>query len=88
VLAGKFGVFFPGSLVARLYDRDGMSLGTVPLTKVNPLQPITLNSTLQAPAETARISVHLLDSAGLDRGSLGEAQVVPPPPNTGQRGGE
>jgi hypothetical protein len=88
VLAGKFGVFFPGSLVARFYDRSGLSLGTMPLATVNPLQAIMLNSTVQAPAETARVSVHLLDAAGLDRGPLGETQVVPPPPDTSQRGGE
>jgi len=91
LLAGKFGVFFPGRLVARLYDRGGMSLGTVLLAAVNPLEPIALNSTLQAPAETARVSVHLVDSAGLDRGPLGETQVVPPPPHspdTSQWGGK
>jgi hypothetical protein len=74
-LAGKFGVFFAGRLVARFYDRDGLALGSAPLVEVNPLQPLVLNTTVQAPAATTRVSVHLIDPHGLDRGPLGEAKI-------------
>ena len=74
--AGEFGVFFAGRLVARFYDREGLALGAAPLIEVNPLQPVVLQTTVPAPAETARVSVHLIDSNSLDRGPLGEATVA------------
>jgi hypothetical protein len=77
--AGEFGVFFAGRLVARFYDREGLALGAAPLIDVNPLHPVVLHLTVPAPAETARVSVHLIDPHGLDRGPLGEASVTPPP---------
>ena len=77
--AGEFGVFFAGRLVARFYDREGLALGAAPLIEVNPLQPVVLQTTVPAPAETARVSVHLIDSNSLDRGPLGEATVTLPP---------
>jgi len=39
-----------------------------------------------APAETARVSVHLVDPKGVDRGPLGEALVNPPPAAKGPNG--
>lgn len=75
-LAGEFGVYFAGRLVARLYDRRGMPLGTAPVADVTPTQLVTLQQTVPAPAETARVSLHLIDSTGLDRGPLGEVQVA------------
>jgi len=74
-IAGKFGVFFSGKLMARFYDREGLLLGTAPLLDVSPLQPVALQTTVKAPAETTRVSVHLIDAKGLDRGPLGEANV-------------
>jgi hypothetical protein len=32
-----------------------------------------------APAETGRVSIHLIDSQGLDRGPLGEIAIPSPP---------
>src|SRR6202041_3791489 len=58
VLTGEFGVFYAGKLVARYYSRGGAALGTATLDSVTPLQPIKLHSTLQAPASTARVSLH------------------------------
>jgi hypothetical protein len=78
--AGEFGVFFAGRLVARFYDREGLALGSAPLVDVNPLQPVVLQLTVPAPAETTRVSVHLIDPHGVDRGPLGEATVTVPPP--------
>jgi len=78
VLAGEFGVFYAGDLVAHFYSRDGVS--TAKLISVTPTEPVQLQTTVQAPPNTTRVSVHLVDPAGLDRGPLGEVLVNPPPP--------
>ena len=78
-LAGEFGVFFPGQLEARFYDRQGSELGTAQVQDVTPLEVVNLQQTVQAPGETARVSLHLVDRNGLDRGPLGEAVVSLPP---------
>jgi len=82
-LTGDFGVFYAGSLVAHYYDRGGSSIGTAKLVDVTPVQEVQLQATVRAPAETFRVSVHLVEKSGvgrsLDRGPLGEAFVNPPP---------
>ena len=82
-LTGDFGVFYAGSLVAHYYDRGGSAIGTAKLIDVTPAQEVQLQSTVQAPPETFRVSVHLVEKSGpnpgLDRGPLGEAFVIPPP---------
>lgn len=75
-LSGSFGVFFAGRLVAHLYNEHGASLGTMPLTEVDPADLVVLETDLTPPAKTARISLHLEDGNGLDRGSLQEVPVV------------
>ena len=77
-LAGSLGVFFPGRLVARLYDQHGASLGTVPVIDVNPTEPILLQAEIPANTKTTRLSVHLIDVNGVDRGSLEEVPVSAP----------
>jgi len=74
-LVGSFGVFFAGRLVAHLYNGHGGSLGTMPLTQVDPASLVQLEMELTPPARTSRISLHLEDGSGLDRGSLQEVQV-------------
>jgi hypothetical protein len=74
-LSGSFGVFFSGHLVAHLYDEHGTSLGSMPLTQVDPAGLVVLETELTPPAKPSRISLHLEDSNGLDRGSLQEVQV-------------
>jgi hypothetical protein len=78
VLSGSFGVFYAGDLVAHFYG--GGSAGTAKLMSVTPIEPVQLQTTLQAPPNTTRVSVHLVDASGLDRGPLGEVLVNPPPP--------
>jgi hypothetical protein len=78
-LTGDFGVFYAGSLVAHFYDRGGAVIGTARLVDVAPVQGVHLRSTVQAPPETFRASVHLVEKSGVDRGPLGEAFVIPPP---------
>jgi hypothetical protein len=73
VLSGSFGVFYAGDLVAHFYGRGGG--GTAKLMSVTPIEPVLLRTTIQAPPNTTRVSVHLVDSSGLDRGPLGEVLV-------------
>ncbi len=82
-LTGDFGVFYAGTLVAHYYDRGGSAIGTAKLVDVTPAQEVQLQTTVQAPPQTFRVSVHLMEKSGvnrdLDRGPLGEALVNPPP---------
>ena len=45
-LSGSFGVFFAGRLVAHLYDEHGASVGTMPLTQVDPAELVVLETEL------------------------------------------
>ena len=74
-LAGSFGVFFPGRLVARLYDEHGRSLGTMPVMDVSPTEAVSLETEIASPGKPARVSLHLEDESGVDRGSLQEVRV-------------
>jgi hypothetical protein len=78
-LTGDFGVFYAGSLVAHYYDRGGSAIGTAKLVDVTPTREVQLQSTIEAPPDTFRVSVHLVEKSGVDRGPLGEAFVNPPP---------
>jgi hypothetical protein len=74
-VSGSFGVFFPGRLVARFYNEHGSNLGTVPVIDVNPAEPMLVDTDVVPPGKPARLSLHLQDENGVDRGSLGEVQV-------------
>ena len=74
-LSGSFGVFFAGRLVAHLYNEHGAHLGTMPLTQVDPADLVLLETELTPPAKASRISLHLEDGNGLDRGSLQEVPI-------------
>jgi hypothetical protein len=74
-LSGSFGVFFAGRLVAHFYTEHGLSLGSTTIATVDPAEAVSLATDIVAPARTARISLHLEDESGLDRGSLQEVQV-------------
>jgi len=75
-LSGSFGVFFAGRLIAHLYNEHGAGLGTVPLTQVDPAELVVLETELAPAGKPSRISIHLEDGNGLDRGSLQEVPVV------------
>ena len=75
VLTGAFGVFFSGKLVAHLYDGRGVAIGTRELEQVDPKNPVKLQTALKDAGQAARISLHLVDANGLDRGALGEVAV-------------
>jgi hypothetical protein len=74
-LSGSYGVFFPGRLVAHFYNDHGSRLGTVPLVDVDPGNPVLLEAEISPPGNPARVSIHLKDSNGVDRGLLQEVQV-------------
>ena len=76
-LSGSFGVFFAGKLVAHFYDEHGASLGSVPVANADPVELVTLESEIAPPGKPGRVSLHLEDSNGLDRGALGEVRVEP-----------
>jgi len=74
-LDGAFGVFFSGKLVVHFYGAGGMAMGTQPITQVDPRNLLLLQTTAAVPGRVGRISLHLVDSHGLDRGALGEVAV-------------
>jgi hypothetical protein len=75
-LAGGFGVYVAGQLEARFYDRGGARLGALAVQQVMPTELVALQQTVQAPADTTRVSLHLIDRQGVDRGPLGEVAVL------------
>ena len=78
-LSGSFGVFFLGHLVAHFYSEHGAALGTMPLADVDPVTPVSLemDAALPSGARPARVTLHLEDVHGVDRGSLQEVHVSP-----------
>ncbi|MGA2344491.1 MAG: hypothetical protein ABSF93_00715 [Candidatus Sulfotelmatobacter sp.] len=74
-LAGSFGAFFAGHLVAHLYNEHGVLVGTLPLTQVDPAELVVLGTEVTPAAKASRISLHLEDANGIDRGSLQEVKV-------------
>jgi hypothetical protein len=75
-ISGTFGVFFFGKLIAHFYDAHGAALGTTPLMDVDPRKLVSLQVTATSPGKAARVSLHLVDLAGSDRGALGEVPVA------------
>jgi hypothetical protein len=76
-LSGSYGVLFAGRLVAHFYDEHGSILRSVPVAEVDPTQLVSLETQVDPPGKAARVSLHLEDWNGLDRGSLQEVQVGP-----------
>ncbi|MGH9430026.1 MAG: hypothetical protein ACRD3T_00625, partial [Terriglobia bacterium] len=74
-LAGSFGVFYSGRLKARFYSFSGVPLGSVPVVEVSPLKLVSLHQTVEAPAGSGRVSLHLVDATGSDKGGLGEVPI-------------
>jgi hypothetical protein len=77
-LSGAFGVFFAGRLVAHVYNEHGAELDSLPVTDVEPVELVSLETEIAPPQKPARISLHLEDWNGLDHGSLQEVQVGSP----------
>jgi hypothetical protein len=78
-LTGDFGVFYHGTLVAHIYPRTKED-NTVKVMDVTPTEEVHLQTIIAAPPNTSRVSIHLVDDKGVDRGPLGEVVVNPPLP--------
>ena len=74
-LSGSFGVFYPGRLIARFYDEHGRSVGTAPVVEVDPSKAVSLDTEISPATKAARLSIHLVDASGTDRGAIQEVQV-------------
>jgi hypothetical protein len=74
-LTGSFGVFYSGRLVAHLYDEHGRSVAVTDVKNVSPTDAVSIETEIRPPANVLRVSLHLVDESGLDRGALGEVQV-------------
>ena len=74
-LSGAFGVFFAGRLVAHFYNEHGAELDSVPVADVDPAELVSLETEIASTGKPARISLHLEDGSGLDRGSLQEVPI-------------
>jgi len=74
-LSGSFGVFFAGKLKAHVFDLHGAESNVVELKDVDPLREVELNQTITVSPGARRVAIHLSDEQGVDRGSLGEAEI-------------
>lgn len=74
-LSGSFGVFFAGKLDAHIFDTHGTENNVVELESVDPLHAVELNQTIRVSPGATRVAIHLTDENGIDRGSLGEAEI-------------
>src|ERR1700688_302047 len=75
VLTGKFGVFVPCNLVALFYDRNNSPTRNISLQAGDPAKVVDLHQEIAIIKSDARISVHVIDEKGIDRGALGEASI-------------
>lgn len=75
-ISGSFGVLFSGRLVARLYNEHGAFLGLSPLANVDPTEAVSLDTEIASTEKPARLSVHLEDENGADRGALQEINIA------------
>lgn len=77
-LSGSFGVFYSGRAVAHFYDEHGHSVGITPIVDVDPSKAVSLDTEISSPPKSARLSIHVVDENGLDRGALQEVPVSSP----------
>jgi hypothetical protein len=77
-LSGSFGVFYAGRLVAHFYDEHGSSLGTAQVAEVTPAELADLQTEVTPGGKAARVSLHLLDQNGVDRGAFQEVSIGTP----------
>jgi len=75
LLSGSFGIFFPGKLRAHLLEANGTVRQTVDVGSVDPRTRVDLRKKIALRSQPSRISLHLVDDQGVDRGTLGETAV-------------
>jgi len=74
-LSGAYGVFYAGRLLAHFYDEHGRSLGTLPVAEGTPAEAVEMQKEVTPAGKAMRVSIHLIDDNGVDRGALEEVQV-------------
>ncbi len=75
-LTGRFGVFSPGSLRLSLYDKRGEILLTHVISEsVSPLQPVTLDHSIDSPVTTADVILEWISVKGDRECVLGRTTV-------------
>jgi hypothetical protein len=74
-ISGSFGVFFEGRLVAHFYGEHGRSSASMAVAQVSPTEPVLLDTEIDPQGKPARLSLHLEDSNGVDRGAFDEVEV-------------
>jgi hypothetical protein len=77
-LSGSFGVFYAGRLMAHFYDERGSALNTAQVAEVTPVDLATLQTEVVPSGKAARVSLHLVDRNGVDRGALQEVRIGAP----------
>ena len=75
-LTGTFGVFYPGRVIGRFFDKEGKQISEVKLKRVTPREPVKLEEKISIPKGASRLAVHLIGSHSEDRGLLGEVSVA------------
>ena len=75
-LSGSFGVFLAGKLNAHVFSLHGAESNIVELESVDPRQAVELDQTISVSPGATRVAIHLNDERGVDRGSLGEAEIA------------
>jgi hypothetical protein len=76
-ISGSFGVFFEGKLSVRFYNEHGRSSPSMAVAQVSPTEPVILDTEIDPPGKPARLSLHLEDSNGVDRGAFDEVEIEP-----------
>jgi hypothetical protein len=75
-LKGRLGVFAPGTVRAESANAQGGQLQTLDLTSgVSPLNPVVLDTTVAAPANTASVRLLLIGTDGKVVGELAKADL-------------
>ena len=74
-LIGTFGVFYSGELVARFYNEHGHLAGVTPVIQVSPNELVSIHTDIAPPGKCSRLSIHLIDDRGIDRGALQEIPI-------------
>jgi hypothetical protein len=73
--SGSFGVFYSGHLVAHLYDEHGHAGAVVSIGDVDPSALVSISTGIPSTGKTSRVSLHLIDEGGVDRGALQEVHL-------------
>ena len=74
-LSGSFGVFYSGHLIAHIYGEHGNVLSATPIADVSPNEAVSLDTEIASPEKSSRVSIHMVDDSGVDRGALQEVPV-------------